>query len=156
MYQIRKNNKNLKKNVSKWYKKWENLREKHKLDLKTISALKKENHKLQFTLNFQKEIVKNLSFYQTTLSRSEKEKFLSTLSSVGESFKRAPKGCHNPVNAYFKKKLTQGHQERKSDKFSDMKIQIREFYLDDENSTPSPGKKEFITRKKVKQGKRGT
>lgn len=130
------------------------MREKHEEDLKLISTLKRENQKLLFALNFHKEIVKNLNFYQSTLSRAEKEKFHSSLVSVGDSFKRAPKGCHNPVNTYFKKRLLQGQPECKTSKFSALKVQIPEFYLDDENSTPSPGKKEFITRKKLKKGKR--
>lgn len=151
---LEKNIKNLKESVSKWKDKWENLREKHQEDLKMISVLKKENQKLQFALNFHKEIVKNLSFYQLTLLRPEEEKFFSSLASISNSFRRAPKGYRNPVNSYFKKKLIQGHQECKSDKFSVVKVQICQFYLDDENSTPSPGKREFITRKKVKKGKR--
>lgn len=137
-----------------WQNRFNALKEEHEEILKNVSSLKKENKSLSFALNFHKAIISNLDLYKSKLTSSEKLKFSNSFLSIRNNFNRAPKGCNRPVNPYYQKTLIQHSEKVSKNKFAAIKSRVREFYLDDENSAPSPGKKEFITRKKIKKGKR--
>lgn len=96
----------------------------------------------------------NLQSYQSELSEPEKQKFASSFLPFSSDFKRSPKGSRRPVNKYYQRTALEGPNERKPNKFVAIKKAVHNFYLDDEISAPSPGKNEFITRNKIKRGKR--
>lgn len=145
--------KNLKKVQSRLQTRVTTLKKKNVMVSEKNKALTKQNRNLSLVVNFQKTIIKHLDAYKSNLSQCQKRLFLSSM--VDEnSNKRAPRGCRTVVNSYYKKTLLQGQQQDRASKFSHIKSQVKNFYLDDENSTPSPGKHEFITRNKIKKGKR--
>lgn len=145
---------NLEKDATFWKRKFFVIKEKHRNVSKNASMLKKENEKLSFALNFHKRIASYLNIYRSQLSGAEKLKYAAALFPIQNDYKRAPTGCRNPVSSYYKRTLVTSPQKCTRSKMAQIKSKILEFYLDDENSVASPGKKEFITRKKVKKGKR--
>lgn len=133
---------------------YDNLKENHKNKLQLIRSLEQKNQCLTNTINFHKSNMDALRSYQSSISGSAKLNLATSFLSIGSSYKRAPKGFQRHVNKYYQRIILEGPKERKQSRFVVIKSAVHMFYLDDEISTPSPGKKEFITRKKVKKGKR--
>lgn len=53
-----------------------------------------------------------------------------------------------------RRKKNKNRQLLHKDKYRELRSKVLEFYLNDENSTPAPGLRDFITRNKIKQRKR--
>ena len=64
--------------------------------------------------------------------------------------KKNPRGCHNLIGSRAARRLVQ-ESKNKRNKFATIKSSVREFYLDDENSTTSPGKKRVYYSKKTEK-----
>lgn len=106
-------------------------------------------------LNHNESIVETLREYQKSLNRNEKNKLAEFFSKKSHENGRKRKGCHRILNSYYKKKIDVGTDPGlRQNKFVVIKESVHDFYLDDRNSTQSPGVKETITRRKVKMRKR--
>ena len=99
----------------------------------------------------------SLKNYVTSLkSNLSKLKFYNLVicSNSLQKFKRSPDKNLNISNAYYKKKILSKNDNSKKDKFCTARRAVKEFFLNDENSTQTPGVKDYITKNKIKKRKR--
>lgn len=126
----------------------------HNLNLEKRRSLARANRRIAY----QNKVIENIVNNAKNLSkRSERKLVLNVIKTSCQSL-RAPDRRVSAYKTLYKKIERKNNKKppkpTKKQEYGKLAKQIKEFYLNDSNSIPAPGLKDYITRQNIKKRKR--